>query len=77
MAPWSCAHGLLGRRASECTTRHRIAEASAEEQPCLITLPSVVYPAQRPETRTVQKDGYIPFEAPTTPCPSPSSSRTR
>ncbi len=43
------------------TTRRRVDEAYTEEQPCLITLPAVAYPAERRETRTVQKDGAIPI----------------
>jgi len=39
------------------TTRRRIDEAFAEEQPCLIALPAVGVPAAREETRTIQKDG--------------------
>jgi hypothetical protein len=42
------------------TTRRRVDEAYAEERPCLIALPPVDYPAERRETRTVQKDGRKP-----------------
>jgi len=51
------------------TTRRRVDEAYAEEQPCLITLPSVPYPAARQETRTVQKDGYVPIDGSYYPVP--------
>jgi len=51
------------------TTRRRVDEAFAEEQPCLITLPSVSFPAARQETRTVQKDGYIPVDGSYYPVP--------
>jgi transposase len=51
------------------TTRRRVDEAYAEEQPCLITLPSVPYPAAREETRTVQKDGAIPIDGSYYPVP--------
>jgi transposase len=51
------------------TTRRRIDEAYAEEQPCLITLPAVAFPAERRETRTVQKDGYIPIDGSYYPVP--------
>ena len=58
------------------TTRRRIDEAFAEEQPCLITLPAVTYPAARQETRTVQKDGYIPVDGSYYPVPAaPRGSR--
>ena len=53
------------------TTRRRIDEAFAEEQPCLITLPAITYPAARQETRTVQKDGYIPVDGSYYPVPEP------
>jgi transposase len=53
------------------TTRRRVDEAFAEEQPCLITLPSVSYPAARQETRVVQHDGYIPVDASYYPVPAP------
>jgi len=53
------------------TTRRRIDEAFAEEQPCLITLPALTYPAARQETRTVQKDGYIPVDGSYYPVPEP------
>jgi transposase len=52
------------------TTRRRIDEAYAEEQPCLIALPSVPYPAARQETRTVQKDGSIPIDGSYYPVPN-------
>jgi len=51
------------------TTRRRVDEAYAEEQPCLITLPSVPYPAARQETRTVQKDGVVPIDGSYYPAP--------
>jgi len=51
------------------TTRRGIDQAYAQEQPCLITLPSVAYPAERRETRTVQKDGAIPIEGSYYPAP--------
>ncbi len=51
------------------TTHRRVDEAFAEEQPCLIALPSVVYPAARAETRIVQKDGYIPVDGSYYPVP--------
>jgi transposase len=44
------------------TTRRRVDEAYAEEQPSLIALPAVAYPAERRETRTVQKDGAVPID---------------
>ena len=53
------------------TTRRRVDEAFAEEQPCLIALPSVRFPAARQETRTVQKDGYIPVDGSYYPVPAP------
>jgi transposase len=53
------------------TTRRRVDEAFAEEQPCLIALPSVHLPAARQETRTVQKDGYIPVDGSYYPVPDP------
>jgi hypothetical protein len=52
------------------TTRRRVDEAFAEEQPCLIALPSLSYPAARQETRTVQKDGYIPIDSSYYPVPA-------
>jgi transposase len=52
------------------TTRRRVDEAFAEEQPCLIALPSVHIPAARQETRTVQKDGYIPIDGSYYPVPA-------
>jgi transposase len=51
------------------TTRRRVDEAYAEEQPCLIALPSVPYPAARHETRTVQQDGAIPIDGSYYPVP--------
>jgi len=51
------------------TTRRRVDEAYAEEQPCLIALPAVVYPAERRETRTVQKDGAVPIDGSYYPAP--------
>ena len=51
------------------TTRRRIDEAFAQEQPCLITLPDVSFPAARLETRIVQKDGYIPVDGSYYPVP--------
>ena len=53
------------------TTRRRVDEAFAEEQPCLITLPPVRYPAARQETRVVQHDGYIPVDGSYYPVPAP------
>jgi transposase len=51
------------------TTRRRVDEAFAQEQPCLISLPAVGYPAARIETRIVQKDGYIPVDGSYYPVP--------
>jgi transposase len=51
------------------TTRRRVDEAYAEEQPCLIALPPVAYPAERCETRTVQKDGAVPIDGSYYPVP--------
>jgi transposase len=51
------------------TTRRRVDEAYAEEQPCLIALPAVPYPAAREETRTVQKEGAIPVDGSYYPTP--------
>jgi transposase len=51
------------------TTRRRVDEAYAEEQPCLIALPAVAYPAERRETRTVQKDGAVPIDGSYYPAP--------
>ncbi len=51
------------------TTRRRVDEAYAEEQPCLIALPAVAYPAERRETRTVQKDGLVPIDGSYYPAP--------
>jgi transposase len=53
------------------TTRRRVDDAFAHEQPCLITLPPIVYPAQRLETRTIQNDGYIPVDGSYYPVPEP------
>ena len=53
------------------TTRRRVDEAFAEEQPCLIALPSISFPAARQETRTVQKDGSIPIDGSYYPVPEP------
>jgi transposase len=52
------------------TTRRRIDEAFAEEQPCLIALPALDVPAAREETRTLQKDGYIPVDGSYYPVPA-------
>jgi transposase len=51
------------------TTRRRVDEAYAEEQPCLIALPAVAYPAARRETRTVQKDSLVPIDGSYYPVP--------
>src|SRR6266542_4290001 len=51
------------------TTRRRVDEAFAEEQPCLIVLPSVSFPSARQEPRVVQKDGYIPVDGSYYPLP--------
>lgn len=51
------------------TTRRRVDEASAEDQPCLIALPAVAAPAERRETRTVQKDGLVPIDGSYYPAP--------
>jgi transposase len=51
------------------TTRRRVDEAYAEERPCLIALPAVAYPAERRETRTVQKDGTVPIDGSYYPAP--------
>lgn len=51
------------------TTRRRVDEAYAEAQPCLIALPAVTYPAERRETRTVQKDGLVPIDGSYYPVP--------
>jgi transposase len=53
------------------TTRRRVDEAYAEEQPCLIALPPVAYPAARQETRTVQQDGAVPIDGSSYPGPAP------
>jgi transposase len=52
------------------TTRRRVDEAFAEEQPGLIALPALRYPAAREETRTVQQDGYIPVGGSYYPVPA-------
>ena len=52
------------------TTRRRVDEAFAEEQPCLIAVPTLRYPAAREETRTIQKDGYIPVDGSYYPVPA-------
>ena len=52
------------------TTRRRVDEAYAEERPCLIALPTVTYPAERRETRTVQKDGLVPIDGSYYPVPA-------
>ncbi len=44
------------------TTRRRVDEAYADEQPCPIALPAVDYAAERREIRTVQKDGLVPID---------------
>jgi transposase len=51
------------------TTRRRVDEAYAEERPCLIALPAVAYPAERRETRAVQKDGLVPIDGSYYPVP--------
>src|SRR6266542_699810 len=51
------------------TTRRRVDEAFAEEQPCLIVLPSISFPSARQETRIAQKDGYIPVDGSYYPVP--------
>jgi transposase len=51
------------------TTRRRVDAAYAEEQPCLIALPAVPYPAARQETRTVQKEGVVPIDGSYYPVP--------
>jgi transposase len=51
------------------TTRRRIDEAYAEERPCLITLPTVSYPAAREEPRVVQQDGAVPVDGSFYPAP--------
>jgi transposase len=51
------------------TTRRRVDEAYAEEQPCLIALPAVSYPAAREETRVIQQDGAIPIAGSYYPVP--------
>lgn len=58
------------------TTRRRVDEAYAEEQPCLIALPAVVYPAERRETRTVQKDGLVPIDGSYYPAPDQPAGAT-
>jgi transposase len=52
------------------TTRRRVDEAYAEEKPCLIALPAVAFPAERLETRKVQKDGYVPIDGSFYPVPA-------
>jgi transposase len=59
------------------TTRRRVDEAYAEEQPCLIALPAVPYPAAREETRTVQKEGAIPVDGSYYPAPGQARYRER
>jgi len=56
---------------SACTAppRRRVDEAYADEQPCLIALPAVAAPAERRETRTVQKDGLVPIDGSYYPAP--------
>ena len=51
------------------TTRRQVDEAYAEEQPGLIALPPVPYPAERRETRTVQKDAVVPVDGSYYPVP--------
>jgi transposase len=51
------------------TTRRRVDEAYAEEQPTLIALPTGPYPAAREETRVVQQDGAVPIAASYYPAP--------
>lgn len=58
------------------TTRRRVDEAYAEERPCLIALPAVVYPAARREPRTVQKDGLIPVDGSYYPVPEQPAGAT-
>lgn len=52
------------------TTRRRVDEAYAEEKPLLIALPAVPFPAERNETRKVQKDGYVPIDGSLYPVPA-------
>ncbi len=52
------------------TTRRYVHAAFAEEAPCLIALPAVSFPAARQETRSVQKDGYIPVGGSYYPVPA-------
>jgi transposase len=52
------------------TTRRYVHEAYAEEKPFLIALPSVPFPAERLETRKVQKDGYVPIDGSYYPVPA-------
>jgi transposase len=52
------------------TTRRRVDEAYAEEKPFLIALPAVPFPAERNETRKVQKDGYVPIDGSLYPVPA-------
>jgi transposase len=58
------------------TTRRRVDEAYAEERPCLIALPAVAYPAERRETRTVQKDGTVPIDGSYYPAPEQPAGAT-
>ena len=51
------------------TTRRRVDAAYADEHPCLIALPTVAYPTERRETRTVQKDGTVPIDGSYYPVP--------
>ncbi len=52
------------------TTKRLVHEAYAEEKPCLIALPAVRFPAERRETRKVQKDGYLPVDGSYYPAPA-------
>ena len=58
------------------TTRRRVDEAYADERPCLIALPAVEYPADRCETRTVQKDGLVPIDGSYFPVPAQPAGAT-
>ena len=58
------------------TTHRRIDEAYAEEKPCLIALPAMRFPAERRETRTVQKDGYVPVDGSFYPVPNARHGQT-
>jgi transposase len=53
------------------TTRRRVDEAYAEERPCLITLPTVSYPAAREGPHVVQQDGAVPVDGSFYPAPGP------